>query len=135
MKGSEAFPGNWLRAEDLQGRRIAVTIEEVTLEESNFDNKKAMRPVMRFHGKEKALGVNRTNWNRLADFLGSDDSDDWIGKRIVLGVEKVDFQGKRVPAIRVLGLAAPQPAHVEPPPPQIPAAVEEFSAGDDDVPF
>jgi hypothetical protein len=134
MRGNEAFQSNWLKAEDLQGRRVAVTIEEVTLEDLEFQNKKERKPVARFHGKEKALVLNRTNWNRLADFLGSDDSDDWTGKTIVLGVEKVDFQGKRVPAIRVLGLARPSAQSTpEPPPPEIPA--EEFHAGDDDVPF
>jgi hypothetical protein len=134
MKGNEAFQSNWLKSEDLQGKRVAVTIEEVTLEDLEFQNKKERKPVVRFHGKDKALVLNRTNWNRLADFLGSDDSDDWTGKTIVLGVEKVDFQGKRVPAIRVLGLARPATVKApEPPPPELPA--EEFHAEDDDVPF
>jgi len=136
MRGNEAFPSNWLKAEDLQGKRIAVTIEDVTSEEMNFENKKERKPVMRFHNKEKALVLNRTNWNRLADFLGSDDSDDWVGKRIVLGVEKVDFQGKRVPAVRVLGLApgVTSPAPVQPPPPEIPPD-EPPPLDDDNVPF
>ncbi len=136
MKGNEAFQSNWLKAEDLQNKRVAVTVEDVSLEELEFQGKTERKPVMRFHAKDKALVLNRTNWNRLADFLGSDDSDDWVGKTIVLGVEKVDFQGKRVPAIRVLGLARPvaQP-QPEPPPPEIPVETEEFHAGDDDVPF
>lgn len=135
MKSSEAFPSNWLHSEDLQGKRVAVTIEEITSEELNFEGRKQRKPVMRFQGKDKSLVVNRTNWNRLADFLGSDDSDDWIGKTIVLGVEKVDFQGKRVPAIRVLGLARPVAAKApEPPPPEIPAE-DALEAADDEVPF
>lgn len=139
MKSGEAFPSQRLKADDLQGRRIAVTIETVEMEEVGQGDKKETKPCAHFRGKDKSLVLNRTNWNRLADFLKSDDSDDWSGRSVVLGVEKVDFQGKRVPAIRVLGLArantqtqsqvAPPP-EIEPDEPQ-----EEFRAGDDDVPF
>ena len=140
MKGNDAFPSQHLKAEDLQGRRIAVTIEDVTMEEVGQGDKKETKPCAHFVGKDKSLVLNRTNWARLADFLGSDDSDDWGGRSVVLGVEKVDFQGKRVPAIRVLGLARARQggstaAPVAPPPPEIEPDDPPTAGDGSDVPF
>jgi hypothetical protein len=96
-KLSEVFQGGFLKAEDLKGRDCKVTIESVELKE--FDDGKKI--LLHFEGKEKALVANKTNCAIIAENLGSDDTDDWIDKTIVLCVKKVEFQGKLVPAIRV----------------------------------
>ncbi len=54
-----------------------------------------------FVGKDKGLVLNKTNFNVIADITGEADSDDWPGKRITLYATKVDYQGRRVDAIRV----------------------------------
>lgn len=132
MKSNEAFKGAYLKHSDLGGRKVGVTIEEVTMQKIGDDDK----PVASFRGKDKGLVLNQTNWHTIADVLGSDDSDDWTGKRIVLMPAKTEFQGKRVDCIRVsdekrdyAGNGSNKPA---PPPPP----VEEFDGADDsDVPF
>jgi hypothetical protein len=45
--------------------------------------------------------VNKTNCKSLEASLNSDETDDWLGKRIVLHPVMVDFQGRQVEAIRV----------------------------------
>lgn len=91
------FGGDYLKAEHLGDRPVTVTIESVKVK--SFDEGDKL--IMSFVGKDKSLVVNRTNANIVAEVLGSTDTDDWEGKRITLVVRKVDFQGKRVPAIRV----------------------------------
>ncbi len=132
MKSTDAFKGSYLKAEDIKGHRVAVTIETATMEEVGQGDEKAEKPVLHFVGKDRGVVLNKTNWARIADLLGSDESDDWEGQRIVLGVERVDFQGKRVDAIRVIGVpgAAPKP---EPKPKPVEDVTEEMP--DDTVPF
>ena len=125
---SEVYGGNYLKAEDIKGRGdTVVTIESISVEE--VDGKK--RAVVHFKGKDKTLLLNVTNANMIEELLGTDEMDNWEGSRVCLYVTKVDFQGKRVDAIRVK--AAPQrPQTVAPQPPPPPATTELM---DDDIPF
>lgn len=97
MDINKAFPSNYLKASDLDGRTPNVTIDRMEMETVGEDNKM----VLYFAGKDKGLVLNKTNANTIADILGSTDTDDWVGKRIKLITAKVEYQGKRVPAIRV----------------------------------
>ena len=114
MKAGDVFPSNYLKAEDLGSHEPVVTIDKVTMEKLGDDNK----PVLHFRGKDKQLALNKTNFNAIVDITGEDDTDNWSGKKIKLYATKVDYQGKRVPAIRIdaPGTAARQaPAPVETP--------------------
>ena len=97
MRGDELFPGKFLRASDLDGHEPVVTIERTELKQLGEQRKL----VIYFKGKEKGFVVNRTNYTAIAEITGRPDTDDWPGQRIRLIVAKVDFQGRRVPAIRV----------------------------------
>jgi hypothetical protein len=96
-KLSEVFQGMYLKADDLKGKAVKVKIEDVTLKEFDDGNK----IIIKFEGKDKELVANKTNCAIIQEVLGSDDTDDWIGKSITLYTKKVEFQGKLVPAIRV----------------------------------
>lgn len=97
MKANDVFPGKYLRADDLGGKEPIVTIKSVHNETLGDE----LKPILMFEGKEKGLVLNKTNWSAIADITGQDDSDDWAGARVKLVTRKVDFQGKRVPAIRI----------------------------------
>src|SRR5262245_40173132 len=97
MNINGAFPSTYLKAADLQGRRITVAIAAVKMEDIGSDTK----PVLHFQGKDKGLVLNKTNANMISEICGTDETDDWSGKRVVLYPTKTDFQGKRVDAIRV----------------------------------
>jgi len=94
---------NFLKAEDLQGKKPIVTIASADVVEKDYGDGQGPKKqvVLAFNGTEKVLGLNRTNANRLAELIGSDDSDDWVGASIKLFVEQVTFQNKVVPAIRI----------------------------------
>lgn len=128
MRIAEVYGGNWLTADDLVGREVTVTIESVTIHDMPDGKKKA---ALHFIGKEKALLLNVTNGNTLAELFGTDEMDNWEGQRFRMFVAKVDFQGKRVPAIRVKA-ATSKPAAAPPPPPPVEDDTEEL---DDPIPF
>jgi len=123
MKIGAAFPGNFLKAADLNGRRVQVIIERVEMEDIGGDQK----PVVHFKGKDRGLVLNKTNSNAIWGLTGTDETDEWTGTALTLFPSKTDFQGKRVDCIRIdppdpSGSRRSQPA--PPPPPD-----------DDEVPF
>lgn len=96
MKVSEAFPSQYLKAADLNGRNVSLTIKNVDIETIGDDRK----PVVYFEGKEKGLVLNKTNANTIA-FTYGDDMDEWRGGEIIIFPTTTDFQGRTVDAIRV----------------------------------
>lgn len=96
MNINAAFPGTYLKAGDLQGRRVTVTMSHVNIEELGGEHK----PVLYFEGKERGLVLNKTNANIIAELHGP-ETDDWVGHKITIYPARVEFQGKIVDAIRV----------------------------------
>ena len=95
MKISEEFPSQYLKASDLQGREVRVTMANVEREKIGQDNK----PVLYFKGKEKGVVLNKTNAATIGNAYG-DDTEDWYEQPLILFAIKTDFQGKIVDAIR-----------------------------------
>ena len=96
MKSTDIFPSKYLRAADLDGREPVVTIARVDMETLGDERK----PVVYFVGKDKGLVMNKTNFSAIEDISGEEDTDNWAGTKVKLITVKVEFQGKRVPAIR-----------------------------------
>lgn len=90
------FPSQYLKASDLQGQTVRVTIERIVMETLDGEDK----PVVYFAGKKKGFVLNRVNSYTLADALGP-ETDGWIGKQIKLRPEKTQYQGKQVDCLRV----------------------------------
>lgn len=89
-----------------------------------------------FVEEDKPFVLNATNVQICEQVFGSDDTDRWIGKQIVLYTDpNVSYQGKLIGGIRARAprQAAPaaKPAPVQAPPPPV-AEVEIF---EDDIPF
>jgi hypothetical protein len=93
---SQAFPSNYLKASDLQGRTVTATIESCELEELGD----ATKPVLRFRGQSKGAVLNKTNALNLAAAYGEDTAG-WIGKSVQLSSQKVQYQGRLVDGLRV----------------------------------
>jgi hypothetical protein len=117
MKISEAFPSKYLRASDLQGREVKLSMQHVQEEKIGND----LKVTVYFKGRDKALVLNKTNASAIADLYG-DDTDQWLGKALTLFSVMVDFQGKVGPAIRV---RAPRDNRITSGPQQL----------DDEIPF
>lgn len=97
MDVNAMFPSNFLKASDLQGQEVSVTISRINYEKMSDGSDK---PVVYFMGKEKGLVLNKTNATTIADMYGN-DTDAWTNAQITLGTIWTDFQGKQVQAIRV----------------------------------
>ena len=110
MKLSEMYPSNLLKAQDVSdaGGEMELTILSIEIKEFESDSGKERKPIIHFvEGKQ--MVCNKTNGNLLGEMFG-DESDDWLGKKITLVVQEVDFAGKRTPAIRVKNLNSKEAA-------------------------
>jgi len=97
MDINQAFPSNYLKASDLQGREVSVTMNSVEM--TTLDDGE-QKPLVHFNGKQKGLILNKTNANTIAGLYGP-DTDNWQGQAITLFPTQVDFQGRQVECIRV----------------------------------
>jgi hypothetical protein len=87
-----------------------------------------------FEESEKPLVLNGINIQLCEKIFGSDDTDEWVGKRIVLYVDpNVAYQGKVTGGIRVRAPKVQNQAAKPARPVPVPAPVEELT--DDDIPF
>lgn len=145
MKTSEAFPSDYLKASDLNGRAVVVTIANVELVELGKDRDKETKLLITFVGKQRGLICNKTNSRTIEKVLGSDDTDDWIGHKIIIEPREVEFGSDMVWAIRVslknpeLPQAAPKPRPPQPPQRSMGENAEQGQGGPvdemPDVPF
>jgi len=124
------FPSKYLRAADLRGKDVALTIARVAVNEPVVEKGGAekKKPALYFtetaaaaqrNGEEeKRLILKRSCGNIIAKHHGK-DYDAWPGKRIVLYSSPEFHFGKPMDVVRVRDVAAPAPQ----PQPQ-PAATE-----------
>ena len=96
---NDAFPSNYIKASDLKGGQPVVVIDRIEFEP--VGQKKEMKPILYFEGKEKGLVLNKTNAKNIAGLTGTFETDDWVGFSIRLYATNVEFQGDTVEAIRV----------------------------------
>jgi hypothetical protein len=102
------YPSKFLRASDLKGKEVTVTIDRVEPEEFEQDGVKRPKPVVHFRNSGiKPLVCNKTNSSRLATALGDKDTDAWAGKQVRLYPDMEDFRGKVHEVVRVRQAPAP----------------------------
>lgn len=94
------FTSSFLKASDIEETGTTVTFESV---EQTFDKRKKEQVYeARFEEFSKPLTLNNTNLRSIIEVLGTDETSDWIGQRIVLFATQVqDPSGKQVMGIRV----------------------------------
>ena len=96
---NEMFPSKFIKASDID-QDYEVTIVEVGTDMVGQGDQKEEKFIIHFEEMDRGLCLNKTNANLIAAQHGC-DTDGWIGKKIVLTVEDVAYQGKITPAIRV----------------------------------
>jgi hypothetical protein len=139
MNINEAYPSKYLKAADLpdEGSEVA-TIESVAVNEIGRD--KESKIVVSFTELDKALICNKTNARTIARALGSEECDDWVGRRIALYRTEVEFGGDMYDAIRVKSVKA-QAGFTKPKPVGAAAAHKKAAPppdgppDDDEIPF
>ncbi len=127
-KIADAFPSKYLAASDFEDGDVTATIVAADIETIGQGQDAARKIVVKLKGLPKAFICNKVNAGTIAKVTGSDDTDDWIGKRITLGVSEVEFKGDLMPAIRV---RLKKPAPVAAPARQVVDNPEADAAADD----
>ena len=102
---SDKYVARFLKVDDLNGKPLSLTVTRVADEEVG-EEKKDMY-VAYFKETPKGFPLNHVNGEAIADFLGTDDVDRWVGAVITLIPAKTTFGGKRVPCIRVKSASLP----------------------------
>ena len=130
-KTSEMRESKFLKQSDV-GRGALGTIEScVQMNVAKEGAEHEMKWCLTFAELDKPLVLNATNIQLCEKIFGSDDTDHWHGKRIVLYTDpNVSYQGKLVGGIRV---RAPKPT-TAPPPPVAPAP-NPADFDDSEIPF
>ena len=127
MKVSEMFPRRWLVGSDLEGKAFRVKIEAVQQEEVRTrTGQTEAKWVLHLHGAARGLILHRTIAQQVADAVGSDDTQQWMGKEIVIYPLDMGVAGEKRIAIRVR-----KPTTQKVAPPEQAAAV--LAADDDDA--
>lgn len=112
MKISEAFSGSYLKAADVPQPRL-FTIQTVNME--TIGEERSSKAVIRFHGEQRGLVLNKVNSLELSGWLG-DETQAWTGQPVELYSTTTFFSGRQVPCIRVRRPAAqPQQPQYQPP--------------------
>ena len=98
------FPSKYIKAADLNGSEITLTMAAVQQEDVGEGEP---QPVLYFNDAQKGLVLNRTNADSIVRITGSDETDDWAGHRIALFESTTQFRGKTVACVRVKPPAPP----------------------------
>ena len=136
MHISKMTESKYLKQEDVGEEGKLVTIE--SLKRTNVareDDEPEWKYVMHFRETQKPLVMNATNIQLCARACGSDETDEWVGKRIVLYADpNVSYAGKLVGGIRI---RAPKGAAGTAPKTQTREQADERMADEfgDSVPF
>lgn len=93
----KAFPSNYLKAADVEDEPRSLKIQRVEFNVKIGDDEK---PVLYFSGEKKGLVLNKTNSNIISKLYGK-ETEDWIGKEVILYQAVVEMKGDMVDAIRV----------------------------------
>lgn len=126
-KVGEMIESKYLKQSDIEDE-TEVTIAKVgQINVAREDQEPEMKWAIRFSELKKPMVLNSTNIQLLAKACDSEDSDDWIGKKVVIYADpNVSYGGKLVGGLRVK-LPAKQ-AKPKPSP-------KSFADMDDDIPF
>lgn len=141
----EMVESKFLKKEDA-GEGILVTIKGVEKRDVGTESEPEQKWVLLLE-EQKPLVLNSTNLALLEKALGSDNSDDWTGQKVVLfNDENVSFGGKLTGGVRVdvtrtkryhqktKGAAEHAPA-VAAAPKATTTAGKSFDDFEDDIPF
>ena len=138
-----SIASEWLSGLDLAGKTVnamIATVDEVTVPEPRT-GKQVRKVAITFAGAKKRLLLRPTTAKQIAKLYGI-ESDNWIGKGIVIRPENVAAFGATHCVVRVAGAATvrmhqPATETPAPAPTEAPARASELYVprGDDDNPF
>lgn len=127
---SELLQSKYLKKEDLQRPvlwAVAAIRKEPVKDPKTGDSEEKW--IIYFEEDDRGLVLNKTNIHKLGELCG-DDTDSWIGHKVVLYNDPtVSFGGKSG------GIRIRAPKVTVPPPKPAPVQSENPAAFDDDIPY
>jgi hypothetical protein len=106
MRKDDVFQSKYLKAADLDGNPITLTIASATLETlKNPKGEEQKKIVLGFRKAKKTLPPNLTNFEAVVDATGEDDTENWPGHKVELYPSEVQMGGKMVDCIRIRAAA------------------------------
>jgi len=102
MKLNELFPSKYATGQDLQGKPVALTISHLRSEKMipTPGASPIEKWVVYFKEAQKGVVLSKVLATQIAQAIGSDDTDAWTGKRVMLYPEEVMVAGKARTAVR-----------------------------------
>jgi hypothetical protein len=98
---NDMFPSKYVKSNELS-QPVALTIRDVKSEMVHNPRKGDIDVwVLYFNEAKKGLILNKVNAFAIAEILGSQDTEDWVGHKIELYPTTVRVAGKTKAAIRV----------------------------------
>src|SRR3990167_5306924 len=128
-KVGEMSESKYLKQSDVDDE-VSVTVQKVgKANVAREGDEPEYKWLIRYAELPKPMVLNSTNIKRLAKACGSDDTDDWIGKQVVLYVDPdVEFAGNVVGGLRIRA-SAPKTRQV--PAKQVGSKMDDLA---DDIP-
>ena len=135
-KISEMLPSNYLKQSDFPDDYV-VTVRSIEKKNIAMDGKPPDYKWLAFYAEfEKPMVLNSTNIQLMAKATGSEDTDDWIGKQIIVFVdENVSFGGELVGGLRIRKHKAAAPAAAPKRAPSVAAPAKAVAGNDDEPPW
>ena len=126
---NQMIESKYLKQSDVDGEMEVTIIKVGQVNVAREDEQPEMKWAVRFEELKKPMVLNSTNIQLMAKACGSDESDEWLGKKVVIFADpNVSFAGKLVGGLRVklpIRKAVPKPATGS-------HAIEDM---DSDIPF
>jgi len=136
---NEIYQGEFLRAEQLGGIPRRAVIESTSVEVLGQGENAQQKLILKFSGAKSRLPLNKTNALALSAAWGP-ITENWIGRKVELRPEKVQFSGRMVDSIRLHAVAVAPAAVPVAPAPELPephgtAELGGVATLDSDVPW
>jgi hypothetical protein len=135
---NEMLPSKYLKKEDAEPP-VLVTIARFDKQDVAMENTEPdFKYIMYFEELDKGMVLNRTNIQIAAQVCKSENTDDWIGQKIVLYNDaNIQYQGKFVGGIRIRAAKnqavaqAKKPVDID----AVNKAAKDLADMEDDIPF
>lgn len=101
MKIGEVYSGKTLKAADLGDEDLPITITGVKVQEFDKDGGGKESKIVLSLKDEKDFVCNVVNSKAIAKVLGTDETDDWVGKSVTLYATEVQFGAETMLGLRV----------------------------------
>lgn len=96
MNITTVFPRKYASGNDLQDKTPTLEIASVVMEKMAD----TVKPVIYFHGAKRGVVLSPTLARQIADIIGDNETDKWIGRSVTLYADRVRAFGEWHSVIR-----------------------------------